>query len=192
MSQKFTLEERQGIARAFTKAKEALWDGTGKNAVYPQQKYICHAIDNTGRWEVNRLEHSYFGMAKSIIQDRLGEYYSFERWLHAHGVTNGPRVGTRNSRLMQAHRLHWLELLIVEFSEQRLIYACKCGCPRICRDAVVSVNDPSNVMPIQGVSCPECDYEGRYYFQVPVVPDFDLDTDLTPAYVEKHGTEVVL
>ena len=160
--------------------------------MYPQQKYICHAIDNTGRWEVNRLEHSYFGMAKSIIQDRLGEYYSFERWLHAHGVSNGPRAGTGNSKLMQAHRLAWMDLLIAEFSEQRLIYVCQCGCPRIRRDASVGVNDPSDLSVTDGVDCPECSYDGRHYFQVPVAPDFDLEDDLTPAYVEKHGTEVIL
>lgn len=192
MSQKFTLEERRGIARAFTKAKEALWSGIGKEALHPFQKYICHAIDSTGRWGVNRLEHSYFGMAKSIVQERLGEHYSFERWLHAHGVSNGPRVGTRNSVLMQAHRHAWLDKLIAEFSEERLIYVCKCGCPRIRRDAEVQVNDPSQVSIIDGVSCPECDYDGRYYSQVPVVPDFDLSEDLSAEYVEKHGTEVIL
>lgn len=192
MTARFTIEERQGIARAFMKAKEVLWNGVGKEAVLPQQKYICHAIDSTGRWEVNHTEFGYFGMAKSIIQDRLGEYYSFERWLHAHGVSNGPRAGTGNSKLMQAHRLAWMDLLIAEFSEQRLIYVCQCGCPRIRRDASVGVNDPSDLSVTDGVDCPECSYDGRHYFQVPVAPDFDLEDDLTPAYVEKHGTEVIL
>lgn len=192
---KFTPEERAGIARAFKEAKGILWDGSGTESSQPQkQKYICHALDKTGRWKVNHAEFSYFGMAKEVVQRRLGECYSLERWLRMNGVSNNARAGTGNPELMQEHRHAWINMLIEEFSkpEQRLIYTCHCGCPRICRDAVISINDPSHVVPIDGVSCPECNYEGRHYFQVPVAADFDLDNNLTPEYVAKNGTEVVL
>ncbi len=198
MSCKYTLEERAGIVRAFEAAKSALWDGTGSWAwgYGPGgkviEKYICNCIAKTNRWNVNENEFRYGNMAKQIVQERLGDHYSFERWLGANGVSSSKSVGYNNPKMMQAHRKAWLDLLIKEFSEVRTIYACKCGCPRIRQDASVSINDPSDVSVMDGTSCPECCYDGRHYSSVPVPPDFDLEDDLDPEYVEKHGKEVIL
>lgn len=79
-----------------------------------------------------------------------------------------------------------------ESPKKRLIYVCHCGCPRIRRSAEVSVNDPTQVSTIDGVNCPECNYEGHLYYQVPVDPSFSLDDSLAPGYVQAHGTEVFL
>lgn len=186
----YTAEERLALSKIFGAAIALMWDGQPtKKGDEIKERYICHAI--------NKLKGEFGSEACRIAEEeiswRLGGAFTMESWLIFrglvdHGRTRWPSV----EKKVQAHRIAWLKLLEDEFKPKKLIYVCKCGCPRLRQDATVGVNDPSDVDVLDGVLCPECGYDGRFYSQVEVNLDFDMNEDLEPEYVELHGKEVVL
>lgn len=58
----------------------------------------------------------------------------------------------------------------------RTITVCHCGSPRIYRDAAVNVNT-ADVSTYDAISCSDCSYDGRHYYQIEVADDFDIETD---------------
>jgi len=58
----------------------------------------------------------------------------------------------------------------------KTITVCRCGSPRVCRDAEVNVNT-GEVNEYDAMRCSECGYDGRIYEEVEVDDDFDVATD---------------
>lgn len=85
----------------------------------PGSSYICIAIENSTQdndWDAGEK-------ARAIVQQRLGEYYTFEDWLHKeHGIHRGPYVKAGTVRQfrdkVQATRHAWLDSMIQEFAAQ--------------------------------------------------------------------------
>ena len=59
----------------------------------------------------------------------------------------------------------------------KTIYVCPCGSPRVLQDAYKYVNT-GLVITYDNLVCADCGYDGRYFNEVEVPDDFDLDTDI--------------
>ena len=58
----------------------------------------------------------------------------------------------------------------------RTITVCRCGSPRVYRDAAMNVNT-EEVNTYDSMSCSDCGYDGRHYREVEVSKDFDIEAD---------------
>jgi hypothetical protein len=58
----------------------------------------------------------------------------------------------------------------------RTITVCRCGSPRVYRDAAVNVNT-EEMSTYDSMSCSDCGYDGRHYREVEVDADFDESCD---------------
>lgn len=111
---KYTRSERAGIAAALRKCKKHLWNGRGHNNLTSKtskkDKFICWALSTVARTDSTLL----FGAeaAKSVICRRLGRAHEMRGWLELQGISPGDIT----DKLLQAHRLAWVNLLIKEFS----------------------------------------------------------------------------
>lgn len=58
----------------------------------------------------------------------------------------------------------------------RTITVCRCGSPRVYRDAAMNVNT-GEVSTYDSMSCSDCGYDGRHYREIEVDDNFDVDVD---------------
>lgn len=69
--------------------------------------------------------------------------------------------------------------LVTEYAKTnvpRMITVCRCGSPRVYRDAAMNVNTEKMSM-YDSMSCSDCGYDGRHYRQVEIADNFDLSSD---------------
>ena len=57
----------------------------------------------------------------------------------------------------------------------KTITVCKCGSPRVFRDAQINANTGEVNDYCDDLTCADCGYDGMYFDNVEVSDDFDLD-----------------
>lgn len=72
----------------------------------------------------------------------------------------------------------------------RVVTVCKCGSPRVFRDACVNVNT-EEVSEYDSMSCSDCGYDGRHYREVEVPAEFDVATDMAAAEGTENPAEIL-
>lgn len=77
-----------------------------------------------------------------------------------------------------------------ESEAPRMITVCKCGSPRVYRDAAMNVNT-EEVSTYDSMSCSDCGYDGRHYREVEVPAEFDVTTDMAAAEGAEDPAEIL-
>ena len=99
------------IAAGFAAAKQYLWDGVSPQIPVYLPTYICAALCRAS--EERKITARVRKCCQEIIDQRIDDKVTLERWLISKGIKNAELTCQR----MQVHRHAWLDLLIKEFSE---------------------------------------------------------------------------
>ena len=119
------------ISRAFTYAKENLWDGkSNKASSQYSEKYICHALsaskkfghgkssDTDGAIKIIDARLDGMSMERFLVEKKI-LYFDIKEYRYKIIDSRNNYCKSETFTIIQSHRMAWLDSLIKEFGNEK-------------------------------------------------------------------------